>query len=312
MRWLTLLLAGCAARHRLCHTPPAPLSATAQTYQVQSADGLCLQGYEWAPQDDPRGAVVVVHGLRDHASRYEDLVQALTAEGLLVVAQDHRGHGLSGGKRQRFDSISELQADVALAVERAKARAPGVPLFLFGHSAGGLVSTTYALDHGAELAGLVLSGPALQLPDEVKPTEIRAVKLLGKLTPGLHLQELDETLFVREPAAKAELAADPWIDHFRLPAASARAAVLGIEDVQGRMEALTPPVLALHGRADVVTNPKGSEALIARAGSEDKTLSLRDGMFHDLWHEPEAPQLVAEVAEWVSGRLLEEQEVSGE
>jgi acylglycerol lipase len=306
VRLFPLLLAGCAARHPLCHIPPAPLSATAQSYQVQSADGLCLQGYEWAPGGSPRGAVVVVHGIRDHASRYEALAQALTDEGLLVVAQDHRGHGLSGGKRQRFDSLVELQDDVQLAVQHAQARAPGVPVFLFGHSLGGLVSTTYALERGAGLAGLILSAPALQLPADIKPSELRAAKLFGTLTPGLRAQEVDDTVFVREPSAKAELASDPWIDHVNLPAASARAFVIGIEALQPRLESLTLPVLALHGRADVATDPKGSEALIARAQSQDKTLRLYDGMFHDLWHEPEAPQLVTEVAGWLRERVAGE------
>lgn len=302
---LALSLVGCAARHPLCHEPAPAQAAWAAT----SADGLCLQGYQWTPEAmfrEPRGVVVVVHGLRDHAGRYEALAQALTDRGLLVVAQDHRGHGRSGGKRQRFDAIDQLQQDLQGAVERGRSLAPGKPVFLFGHSLGGLVVTRYALAHGDKLSGMglsgmVLSGAALQLPDGVKPSEVRGAKLLGALTPGLRVQELDDTQFVREPEAKAELASDPLVDHFRLPAASARAIVLGIESL--RLQELSVPVLALHGTADTATSPDGSRKLVEVAPVADKTLRLYEGAHHDLLHEPEGPAIVSEVVDWVAARL---------
>ncbi|MEZ4238582.1 MAG: alpha/beta hydrolase [Myxococcota bacterium] len=290
---LAALLAGCAARHPACFDggpPPA--------WRVTAADGTCLQGYRWSPDGPPRASVVLVHGIRDHALRYEPLATELTAAGFAVVAQDHRGHGRSGGPRQSFDAIATLEDDVALAVDQARAAAPDRPVFLFGHSMGGLVATTYVLDHPDEIAALALTGPALQLPDDVKPVEIRAARLLSRLTPGLHVQDIDDTAFVREPAAKAELAADPLIDHGKLPARSAGALVRGIDAVQARMAEVRLPVLALHGSEDPATNPAGSRALIARAASTDKTLHIVEGAAHDLLHEPEQAAVRAELVGW--------------
>jgi alpha-beta hydrolase superfamily lysophospholipase len=293
---------GCAARHPQCFDAVGPLGAPAG-YRVRSADGLCLQGYAWAPAGPPRGAVVVVHGIRHHATRYGALAEALAADGLLVVAQDHRGHGRSGGKRQRFDAIADLEGDVDLAVARARAEAPGVPLFLYGHSLGGLVATTWALDHRDALAGLVLSGPALRLPPDLSPGTVRAAKAVAAIAPGLRAQPVDDTVFVRDPAEKQALASDPLVDHFDLPAASAAAAVRGIERVESAMEQVTAPLLAMHGTADLATNVEGSRALVARAASADKTLKLWDGLAHDLLHEPERTEVVAVVTAWIDARL---------
>jgi alpha-beta hydrolase superfamily lysophospholipase len=301
------LSTGCATVRPCAGALPAP-SSTGGTvltpYRVQAADNTCLQAYEWKATGTPvRGAVVVVHGLRDHASRYSALAQALTAQGLAVYAQDHRGHGSSGGPRQRFDSVAELVSDVGLAVAEAKQRNPGVPLFLYGHSMGGLVSTHYALAHGEQLRGLVLSGAALKLQPSVTGGQKTAARIFGAILPGLPAQQLDDSEFVREPAARKELAEDPLIDHANLPARSAASLLKGIEDLDTRMEEVKVPLLILHGQADKATNVEGSKALAARAGSSDKTLRLYEGVYHDLLHEPERDAIISDVTTWMTERL---------
>ncbi len=307
--FVTLLGTGCATVRPCAGALPSPShagSAVLTPYRVQAADATCLQAFEWkAPNTPVRGAVVVVHGLRDHASRYSALAEALTAQGLAVYAQDHRGHGSSAGPRQRFDSVAELVGDVALAVTEAKQRNPGVPLFLYGHSMGGLVATHYALAHGEQLRGLVLSGAALKLQPSVTGGQKTAARIFSAVLPGLPAQQLDDSEFVREPAARKELAEDPLIDHANLPARSAAAMLSAIEDLDTRMEDVKVPLLILHGQADKATNVEGSQALAARAGSSDKTLRLSEGVYHDLLHEPERDAIISEVTSWMTARLGE-------
>jgi len=303
---LSLAAGGCAAA-RTCaataHPPPAN-GNTVRPYQATAADGTCLQAYEWKPASGQVvGAVVIVHGIRDHASRYAALAEALAARGLIVYSQDLRGHGDSGGDRQRFDSMAQMVGDADLAVEEAKKLNPGLPVFLYGHSMGGLISTEYALAHGDKLRGLVLSGAALKLPPTVSDGEKGAARFFSAVLPGLPAQAVDDTQFVRDPAAKKELAADPLVDHGNLPARSAAAALDGIDDVQKRMGELKVPVLILHGSADKATNPEGSKELNARAASADKTLKIYEGVFHDLMHEPERAQITEEVVGWITARL---------
>jgi lysophospholipase len=279
-------------------------NAVIRPYHAQASDGTCLQAYEWKPASGQvMGSVVIVHGIRDHASRYAALAEALTARGLVVYAQDMRGHGDSGGDRQRFDSLPQLVEDTDLAVEQARKLNPGVPVFVYGHSLGGLISTHYALAHGDKLRGLVLSGPALKLFPSVSDGQKGAARFFSAILPGLPAQSVDDTEFVREEAAKKELAADPLVWHDNLPARSAAAALDGIDDVQKRMGDLKVPVLILHGSADKATNPEGSRELSTRAASTDKTLKIYDGVFHDLMHEPEHNQITGDVVGWITARL---------
>jgi acylglycerol lipase len=303
---LCFLLAGCATS-RPCLEPMPEVSTTGAVtrtpYRVEAAGQQCLQAYEWRSRAPVRGIVVVVHGLRDHAVRYDGLAQALAAQGFAVYAQDLRGHGRSGGARQRFDSMAELLSDVDLTVAEAKRRTPGVPVFLYGHSLGGLIVTSYGLTRPDGAAGLVLSGPALKLFPTVTGGEKAGARLFGALIPGLKVQQLDDTTFVREAEAKRQLAADPLVTHENLPARSAAASLDAIDVIQARMGELKVPFLVMHGTGDTATNPEGSRELAEKAAVTDKTFKAWEGLFHDLLHEPEQQQVIDLTVGWLIAHL---------
>ncbi|MEQ1507311.1 MAG: lysophospholipase [Myxococcota bacterium] len=304
-RWLGvgwLAVTGCGAK-RAC----LDAAATAETApSITAADGTCLACYRWRPEGEPRGIVVVVHGIRDHATRYDALARALVDRGLVVVAHDLRGHGSSGGHRQRFDSLDQLLTDLDGVVDAARAADPGLPVFVYGHSLGGLITTEYALAHPTELAGIVLSGAALKLSPDVTGGQIAGAKLFGTILPNLPAQPVDDTVFVSTPEATAAFLADPQIDHAKLPARSAKAALNGLADVSVRYGEVTVPMLVMHGGADVVTPIDGSRALVAASPSADKTLKIWDGQFHDLLHEPAAAEVITLAADWIAQRTAPE------
>jgi acylglycerol lipase len=280
-----------------------PLPTGAFTaYRVQAADGNCLQGYAWAPADAaaPRAVLVVVHGLGDHARRYATLAQTLNAEGVAVLAQDHRGHAGSGGARQRIDSIGQVAGDVELALAEAARRWPGVPLFLHGHSMGGLAVAHVAAQTAQPLAGVVVSSAALQRPASAGAVQVAVVRTLSALAPELPLEALDPAKVVRQPAAQAALAADPLLAHQKLPARTVAALLGGIDTVQPLMSQVKQPLLVLHGSADSITEPEGNHTLAARAASSEKSLHLYDGALHDLLHEPEAAAVTQQILGFVS------------
>lgn len=273
-------------------------------YRTNAADGNCLQGYAWAPaESEPRAALVVVHGLGDHARRYGTLAQALNAQGVAVLAQDLRGHAGSGGARQRIDSVEQAAADVELALQEAARRWPGATLVLHGHSFGGLLVTHLAATTARPLAGVVVSSAALQRPAGVSDGQLAVVRTLSALAPSLGLDPLDPAQVVREPAAQAALAADPLIAHEKLPARTIAALLTGVDAVQPRFATIRQPLLVLHGGADTVTPPAGSRALYERAASAEKTLRLYDAARHDLLHEPESGAVTQEIVAFVTRQL---------
>ncbi|MBL8330881.1 MAG: lysophospholipase [Rubrivivax sp.] len=275
---------------------PLPASGLA-AYRTKTADGNCLQGYAWAPAEGTavRAAVVVVHGLGDHARRYAALAQALNAQGVAMLAQDHRGHAGSGGAHQRIDSVEQAAADVERALQEAVRRWPGVPVVLHGHSFGGLVVTHLAATTAQPLAGVIVSSAALQRPDGVSGVQLGIVRTLSALAPGLGLEPLDATRVLREPAAQTALLADPLISREKLPARTVAALLSGVDAIQPKLAQLRQPLLVLHGGADTVTPPAGSRALHDKAASAQKTLRLYDAARHDLLHEPEAAAVTQEI-----------------
>lgn len=279
-----------------------PLPAGGFTaYRVQAIDSNCLQGYAWAATEaTPRAVLVVVHGLGDHARRYGALAQALNAQGVAVLAQDHRGHAGSGGARQRIDSVQQAASDVGLAMQEAKRRWPAVPVYLHGHSFGGLVAAHLAATTAQPLAGVVVSSAALQRPASVGDGQLSVVRVLSALAPSLGLEPLDPAKVAREPAAQAALAADPLINRGKLPARTVAALLAGVDEIQPKLAQVRQPLLVLHGGADQVTPPAGSRTLHDRAASAEKTLRLYDAARHDLLHEPEAPAVTREIAAFVT------------
>ncbi len=271
-------------------------------YRIQAEDGNCLQGYTWAPPAGTpvRAALVVVHGLGDHARRYAALAQALQAQGVAVLAQDQRGHAGSGGARQRIDSVAQAAGDAERALQEAARRWPGVPLLLHGHSFGGLVATHVAATTTRPLAGVIVSSAALQRPAGVSDVQLGVVRALSAVAPGLGLEPLDETQVVRGAAAQAALRADPLITHEKLPARTVAALLTGVDAIQPRLAQVRQPLLVLHGGADTVTPPAGSRALHDRAASTDKTLRLVEAARHDLLHEPEAAAVTQAIADFAT------------
>jgi alpha-beta hydrolase superfamily lysophospholipase len=287
------LAMGCGAKQACLEPAGATLTAS---------DGTCLRCVGWTPSEDVRGVVVVIHGIRDHAERYEALGTALADRGFAVVSHDLRGHGRSGGRRQRFDTIDQLVADVDLVADQARAEHPGVPLFVYGHSLGGLIGTQYVLAHPEDVDGLVLSGAALKLPVDVTGAQIFAARLFGTILPNLPAQPVDDTKFVSTPEANTAFLEDPLISHDKLPARSAKATLNAIRDVEGRYAEVALPILVMHGSADAVTAIDGSRGLVADARSPDKELRIWDDQWHDLLHEPAREQVIASVVEWISAR----------
>jgi acylglycerol lipase len=282
-----------------------PTAAGAATWRVHAADGNCLQGYEWKPAGAPvRAAIVLVHGLHDHPGRYALLAQALVAKGVAVVALDLRGHGASGGARQRVDSAAQLVGDVDRVLAEAAKRHPGVPLFLYGHSMGGLAAAHVAVKDASQprLAGVVLSSAALALPPSATDGARAVVGTLSRLAPGLPLEAIDEAQVVRDPAARAELARDPAILRTKVPSRTIDTIFDGTDALQALMPGIAVPLLILHGGADRVTPPAGSRTLAQRAGSKDKKLVIYEPAMHSLLQEPEGPAVLAEIVAFVDTR----------
>jgi alpha-beta hydrolase superfamily lysophospholipase len=220
---------------------------------------------------------------------------------LAVYAPDLRGRGRSDGPRFTVNNIGEYVSDLAAAISLARAREGDLPLFLLGHSLGGVVALTYALDHPGRLAGLICESFAYRVP--APAFALWAIKVLSVFAPKRAVLKLDPCTFTRDPEALQAIEADPLTRGETQPAITVASMARGNERLRREMPRVTLPVLILHGTQDKATLPAGSQEFFTRAGSTDKTLKLYDGRFHDLLSDLGKDAVMADITAWIDEHL---------
>jgi alpha-beta hydrolase superfamily lysophospholipase len=269
--------------------------------RIDGKDGLTIFVRSWLPEAKARGVVLVVPGFNAHSGYYQWVAGRLTASGLAVYAVDLRGRGQSDGDRFYVKDFEDYVSDVASVAALAKSRELGLSLFLLGHSAGGVVSCLYTLEHQEELAGLICESFAFQLP---APDFVLAVfKGMGHLAPHAHILHLKNETFSRDPNVVQALNDDPLVGQETQPSQTMAAMVRADERVKQGFPLITLPVLILHGTLDKNAKPSGSQLFYDMVGSSDKTLKLYEGSYHDLLNDLDKEVVMADIDGWIKARL---------
>lgn len=255
----------------------------------------------WRTATSPRGVVVIVPGFNSHSGYYGWAAERLLALGVSVYAVDLRGRGKSDGERFYVPQFADYLSDVADMVTLASTREPGLPVFMLGHSAGGVLACLYAVEHQANLSGLICESFAFQTP--APDFALAVLKGLGHVFPHAHVLRLKNSDFSRDPAAVAAMDADPLIAHETQPTQTVAELVRADEQLRKDFARITLPVLILHGTADKAAKPAGSQTFFDNAGSRDKTLKLYDGHVHDLLNDIGREGVIADIVQWVDARL---------
>jgi len=269
--------------------------------KVRSAGDVEIHVRAFPPVGRPRAAVVMCHGVNSHGGQYLWPGTQFAAAGLAAFALDLRGRGKSEGARYFVDDVADYVADVASVIALAKSRHPGLPVFLLGHSAGGVVSCSYALDHQAEIAGLVCESFAFKVP--APDAALAVIKGLSRVFPRLPVLKLKNEDFSRDPIAVRILNSDPLTLNEVQPAKTVAALVRANERLRREFPRITLPVLILHGTADRATMASGSQLFFDTAGSKDKTLKLYDGHYHDLLNDVGKETVLADIRAWIDRRI---------
>lgn len=267
-------------------------------------DGLKLYLQAWMP-DSPKASLLLVHGLGEHSGRYAPLVERLVDSGIAVFTFDGRGHGksASGKPDAFFASYRDYLEDIDRLYEKVTGYFPGIPSFLFGHSMGGGLIAAYVIDYQPKAKGVILSSPAIKEAEGTSKLLIAVSGLISKWLPRLKALKLDATQISRIPAEVQAYLADPLNYTQPIPARTAHEVYQMMQSIQSKAASFELPVLVVHGTADGLTNPKGSELFMEKAQSEDKTLKLFPGACHELIHDLEAEEMIQIVVEWIGERV---------
>ncbi len=270
--------------------------------RLPNGDGILVRS--WPAAAAPAARILLVHGLAEHSGRYEETGQLLADAGFVVQAFDLPGFGGSGGRRAYVRRWDEYLAVVADRIRWFETESDA-PVVLLGHSMGALISLTYVL--GAEGVGrplpnlLVLSAPPIGRPP--LPLAIRlAAPVLARVVPTLELSNgLRRDLLSRDPSVGERYAADPFVH----PRSTTRLghelfnAMASAEHTLRRLDTVPVPTLVLQGSDDLIASPSKSDVFRLIDGCDYRLLP---GLRHEIFNEPEGPQVVAQVAEWIRSR----------
>ena len=268
--------------------------------QFAATDGLLLLRQAWHPEGEPGAVLAVVHGYGEHGGRYRGLAEDMAARGYAVHVYDLRGHGRSGGRRGRLGRFTDYLDDTAVYLKAVREEHRGQPLYLLGHSLGGLIATAYVEDRPADaLAGLILSSPFLRLGMPVPPLRLHVARVLSLIAPAVNVgNTIDPSALSHEREVVRVYDTDPPNHHV----ATARwaAEVLAAQDAAlAAAGGIRLPLLLLYGDADAVADPQAARELFARVASPDKTVHCYEDFYHEIFNETGRAAVFADLAAWL-------------
>ena len=259
--------------------------------------GLELFARSWLPEASPKDVVVIAHGYGEHGDRYANVVERLVPAGYAVHAIDHRGHGRSGGRRALVDRMDRVIEDLHGFIEQVRARHGGGKVKLLGHSMGGSIALGYALRYPQDLSGLILSGPAV---GGFVPLGQRLVlRLLAALAPNLGTLALPASAVSRDAAVVSAYERDPLVYHGKVPARTAGEMVAAAASYPARAGEMKLPVLIQHGAQDKLIPLEPNRAVYDALGSTDKTVKIYEGLYHEIYNEPEHGAVIDDLVAWL-------------
>ncbi|MBD3729379.1 MAG: alpha/beta hydrolase [Sphingomonadales bacterium] len=261
------------------------------------AAGRRIAFRSWLPEGEAQDHIVVAHGYAEHAGRYDAFGQWFAARGFGVHALDHHGHGQSGGARGVICSFDEAAADIDRLVDKVLGESGLVQVKLLGHSMGGSLALHYAIAHQDKLSGLILSGPAIG--GGVSAPMNLVLRILATLAPRMGTVELDSNAVSRDPAVVEAYRADPLVTLGKVPARTAQQMMAAIARYPAQVGRLHVPLLYMHGSDDALVPQAPVQPVIDAIGSRDKTEIVYDGLYHEIFNEPERESIFATLERWL-------------
>lgn len=271
--------------------------------QVKALDGASIHYRKAAPKKTT-AVLIILHGYAEHGGRYEELMTVMAQQGVATYVPDHRGHGESAQLLGYVSDLDLIISDVLLFRAMAKADHAGKPVFIMGHSMGGMLALLHGQRYPADLAGLICCGSGILVPPNIPEFMVKFSVLLGRIFPKLPLQPFfDEKKLSRLPEIQAEVLADPLFYRGWIRARTGAQILYGMKTTVAGLSQMKLPMLILHGGSDQVVPPAASELIASKVTTDDLTHKVFPDSLHEVFHEPERTEAMALVSDWLAARL---------
>ncbi len=270
----------------------------------KGAGGAQIHFQVWTPEQPPRALIVLVHGAAEHSGRYRRFAEHFANKGYATAALDHIGHGRSEGQRGFVGNFGEYVETLDRFVQQLKPAFPDTPLVLLGHSMGGLIAACYLIQNQDDFVGCVLSGPAIKTDLEPPLWQRLLIQFFSLVAPRMGVLQLDANGVSRDPLEVRQYIDDPLVYGGKMTARKVSQLFAAMQWIQEQASDIRLPLLLLlHGEADTLTAPSGSRYLYEQVSSQDKTLKIYPGLYHEIFNEPERLAVFDDLQQWLDGRI---------
>lgn len=276
---------------------------TSKVRFIQGSDQNRLFTQCWGDDTDPKAILMISHGLAEHSGRYEHVGKFFADEGYLVCALDHRSHGQSEGKDTYVDSFDQFLADLDIFVKFVREKAPEKPIYLLGHSMGGAIVISYVIKYQPELTGVILSAPGVLLGGDISPLLMKLAGFLSMVAPKMKTITLGADSVSRDSEVMKKYDEDPLNYRGGIPARLGHEMNKNVAFVAENMDKFELPCFLANGSADALVDPTVSQYLYDGVGSEDKTMKVYEGLYHEILNEPEKDQVMVDMMNWMEERM---------
>lgn len=269
-----------------------------------SENGEQIYYQSWSPLDEPRAVLLLVHGLAEHSGRYEEFAEFFTDARFAVYTLDQPGHGRSGGMRGHIEKFAEFTNATNQCLEIIKDAHSGIPRILVGHSMGGLIAASLLISIQSEFVAAVLTGPAIRSPQQPSRFAMLINRIISTLLPKFGVLQLDSSAVSRDPEEVRKYDNDPLVFRGKVTARLAAELFSEMQNVLETAATIRLPTLILHGGSDSLTDVDGSKILHERISSGEKKIKIYDGLYHEIFNEPERVAVMTDMRDWLDDQLL--------
>ncbi len=247
--------------------------------------------------------MLLVHGLAEHSGRYHNLASYFVPRGYAICGFDYQGHGQSEGCRGYVDKYSGYLNDLKLFENIVRNIYPDKQLYILGHSVGGNIATNFVINHPHDFDGLIISAGTIKPGSSLSRIKIAMANVLSLILPKMGVDTIDASAISRDRQVVDAYNNDPLVYRGKISARLGVELLKSMRDLKNGMPQIKLPILIMQGTDDRLSDPEGSLILYERIRSEDKTLKLYEGFYHEILNEPEHEKVFADMEEWLATRI---------
>ena len=268
-------------------------------------DNINLYYQAWIPDNEPKAVIILLHGFASHSGRLINVVKALVPLDYAIFANDHRGHGKSGGKTNFVKSMDQYVEDERIFYDVVKEKYPNLPIFMLGHSMGGGITFNFAKKYENLLKGIIISGSGTKYGGDDIPEKVKSLaKKMSKVTPKLSVSTgLDPNLLSHDDEVVRAYREDPLVHYKKTTVGQANAMFESFNKLPNIVGDIHCPILIQKGLADATVT--GYDELKIALKSENVTIQEYEGLYHEIYNELEEDRknVLKDLSDWLSNHL---------